>query len=261
MSAPSVTLSYTEVGSGPPLVITHGLFGMGRNWTPIANQLAEHFQVFLVDLRNHGDSPWCDDMNYPLMANDLATFITTHDLKEVTLIGHSMGGKAAMTLALTQPELIARLVVADIAPVAYAHEFETILTGMRGLDLTSISRRSEAQKALGTAIDDPALAGFLMMNLKQSATSGYQWGINLEALDQHMDDLLDFPDFDSHSTYEGPTLFLAGAQSTYIQPYHHAEIERLFPGASIEFIADAGHWVHAEKPALVAEKIAAFLRS
>ena len=263
MSTDNIELSYTEYGTehgnGEPIVITHGLFGMGRNWTPVAKKLAESHHVFLVDLRNHGQSPWADDMTYPVMAADLAQFIDQHDLAPATVIGHSMGGKTAMALALNHPELVLRLVIADIAPVPYEHEFTTILNGMSELDLSAFERRGQAQTQLAKAIDDATLAGFLIHNLRHTDEDGFSWRLNLEAIHEHMDDLLDFPIYEADEAYEGKTLFLAGERSTYIRPWHHVEIERLFTASSIEFIENAGHWIHAEQPATVTKKLLAFL--
>jgi len=259
MTSEPLELAFAEYGEGPPLVITHGLFGMGRNWTPIAKTLAEGFHVFLVDLRNHGDSPWADGMEYPEIAADLAHFIDQHTPSPATLIGHSMGGKAAMTVALEHPGMVSRLVVADIAPTPYDHDFSANLDAMKSLDLASFKRRREAQAALAEALGDKALASFLIHNLRHSDAQGFRWRLNLEAISGHVDDLLDFPIYEADSAYEGPTLFMAGDQSPYIRPYHHVEIERLFPKATIEFIENAGHWIHAEQPASVTKKILTFL--
>ncbi len=249
-----------QTGVGPDVVILHGLFGQGRNWAGIAKSLSATHRVITADLRNHGASPWADEMTYEAMAEDVARLITTHAAAPVTLIGHSMGGKAAMALALSQPDLIARLCVLDIAPVAYGHDFETHLTAMSNMDVTSMRRRSEAEAALLDALGDINLARFLVRNLKTDPEhDGFTWSVNLGALATHMDDILDFPIFEADEAYEGPALFLAGGASDYIQPYHQAEIERLFTQAETEVIEGAGHWLHAEQPDTVTARLAQFL--
>lgn len=254
-----IDLHFEVVGDGSDVVILHGLFGMGRNWAGIARSLSETHRVLTVDLRNHGSSPWADEMTYEAMAEDVANLIKSHAEVPVSLIGHSMGGKTAMTLALKQPSLLDRLCVVDIAPVPYDHDFEGHLMAMSNLDVTSLTRRSEAEAALLAELNDIFLTRFLIRNLKTSDHGGFKWGVNLAALAEHIDDITDFPIFEADDAFEGPALFLAGGLSDYIQPYHQAEIERLFPAAETEVIADTGHWVHADKPDVVTEKLAAFL--
>lgn len=257
----SVDLSHTEIGtgSGPSVIILHGLFGQGRNWAMIARGLAETHRVFSVDMRNHGDSPWDDEMTYPAMADDVARLIETQDRGPAMLIGHSLGGKATMTLAMQRPELVERACIVDIAPVPYDHDFETHLEAMLGLDLASIKRRGEAEARLRETLNDPHLAGFLIRNLSQDVDGGFRWRVNLAALADHMDDLLDFPIFEADQAYDGPALFLAGGASTYVRSYHQAEIERLFPNAEIEIIEGAGHWPHADDPNGVIARLRPFL--
>lgn len=270
MSAIDLNFDVTgNTDTGSDVVILHGLFGQGRNWAGIAKSLAHDHRVITADLRNHGASPWADEMTYEAMAADVAHLIDTFTKPPITLIGHSMGGKAAMTLALTQAELIERLCILDIAPVAYGHDFETHLTAMSNMDIASMSRRSEAEAALLEALGDIDLARFLVRNLKSapkhsgSVTGGtrgnFTWSVNLAALATHMDDILDFPIFEADAAYEGPALFLAGGASDYIQPYHQAEIERLFPMAETEVVEGAGHWLHAEQPDTVTARLARFL--
>ena len=245
------------------VVILHGLFGMGRNWAGIAKTLSITHRVLTVDLRNHGASPWTDEMDYPAMAADVASLIDSQlGGRPVSLVGHSMGGKTAMVLAMDQPELIARLCVVDIAPVAYNHDFEPHLEAMANLNVGGLNRRAEAEAALLEAVGDTHLAQFLSRNLKPADNgAGFEWLINITAIARHMDDILDFPVYEADQAYEGPSLFLAGGASDYVQPYHQAEIERLFPNAETEIIADAGHWAHAEKPAEVTAALVRFLAS
>ena len=255
----AIDLHFDSVGEGPDVVILHGLFGMGRNWAGIARGLSESHRVLTVDLRNHGTSPWADEMTYEAMAEDVAQLIKTHATVPVSLIGHSMGGKTAMTLALTQPDLLARICIVDIAPVPYDHDFEGHLMAMSNLDVASLTRRSEAEAALLAELDDIFLARFLIRNLKTDAAGHFEWGVNLGALAEHIDDITGFPIFEADDAFEGRALFIAGGESDYIQPYHQAEIERLFPEAETEVIPDTGHWVHADKPDVVTARLADFL--
>jgi len=256
----AVDLHVDEIGSGPEVLILHGLFGMGRNWAGIAKDLAVSHRILSADLRNHGDSPWDDAMGYSLMAADVARLIETHCRPPVTVVGHSMGGKTAMVLACEHPNLISRLAVIDIAPVPYDHDFEPHLAAMANLDTGALSRRAEAEAALLAAVGDVHLAQFLSRNLRPADDGvGFQWRINVSAIARNMDDILDFPIYEADQAYEGPALFLSGGASDYVQSFHQAEIERLFPNAETEIIAGAGHWVHAERPKEVTEALRNFL--
>jgi pimeloyl-ACP methyl ester carboxylesterase len=214
--------------------------------------------VFALDLRNHGRSPWAATMSFDEMAGDVASFIERHGLGPVTLIGHSLGGKVAMHLALTRPALIERLVVVDVAPVAYAHSFAPFIEAMRQVDLSAVMRRSDADLQLQRAIPDPALRNFLLQNLVKT-DAGFVWRVNLEALAANMDELLGFPTPAADAAYGGPTLFIAGGRSQYVQPEHRSLIERLFPGAEQVVIPGAGHWLHAERPAEFLAHVRRFL--
>jgi esterase len=244
--------------SGPPVVILHGLLGSARNWTSIAKELAASHRVFALDLRNHGRSPWAATMSFDEMAGDLAAFIERHGLGAVTLLGHSLGGKVAMRLALTRPELVERLVVVDVAPVAYAHSFAPFVEAMRQVDLAAVKRRSDADVQLHDAIGDAVLRNFLLQNLVKT-DAGFVWRVNLEALAANMDELLGFPTHAADAAYAGPTLFIAGGRSQYVQPEHRPLLERLFPNAELAVIAGAGHWLHAERPAEFLEHLRRFL--
>ena len=244
--------------SGPPVVILHGLLGSARNWTSIAKELAASHRVYALDLRNHGRSPWAATMSFDEMAGDVAAFIERHGLGAVTLVGHSLGGKVAMRLALTRPEPIERLVVVDVAPVAYAHTFGPFIEAMRRVDLSAVQRRSDADLQLQRAVPDAVLRNFLLQNLVKSE-AGFVWRVNLEALAANIDELLGFPIPAADAAYGGPTLFIAGGRSRYIQPEHGPLLERLFPGAQQVVIAGAGHWPHAERPAEFLTHVRRFL--
>jgi pimeloyl-ACP methyl ester carboxylesterase len=228
-------------GALPTLLIAHGLFGSGRNWGVIARRLAEDRQVVTVDLRNHGDSPWSDDHGYLDLAGDLAESVGALG-GPVDLLGHSMGGKAAMALAVTQPALVRRLIVADIAPVAYGHTQQHLIDAMRAMG-RGFDSRAAADAALAAHVDDPGTRAFLLQSLDMKH---HRWRLNLDALQAHMADILSFPRLDG--AFPGPTLFLAGGSSDYVLPAHRTEIQRLFPAARFARIPGAGHWLHAEKP-------------
>ena len=249
-------LNFTITGTEGPLVfIVHGLFGSGRNWGVIAKRLSDRFRVVTPDLRNHGLSPQSDTHDYPALAADLAETIE-HIGHPVQLCGHSMGGKAAMVLALTRPDLLSRLVVADIAPVRYGHSQAQHIDAMRAVDLSVVSRRSEAAEQLAAQGTPPELQSFFTQSLDVAEK---RWLLNLDALAANMDKILGFPAV--AGSFEAPTLFLSGANSDYVQPEHRAEIKALFPKANFAKIPDAGHWLHAENPRAFEATLRAFFLS
>ena len=234
-----------------PLLIAHGLFGSARNWGVIAKRLSDSRDVVAVDMRNHAGSFRADRHGYHDLAGDLAQVIAAEG-RPMDVLGHSMGGKAAMVLALTRPDLVGRLVVADIAPVAYAHSQSDLISAMRGVDLSGVTRRSEAGDQL-TGIE-PTTRSFLLQSLDVEAR---RWTLNLDVLEAEMDRIVGFPDVDG--TFDGPALFLAGAESDYVRPEHRARIRALFPAARQAKIPGAGHWLHAEKPREFEAAVRAFL--
>jgi pimeloyl-ACP methyl ester carboxylesterase len=254
----TLELAYTETGEGPPLVILHGLFGSSRNWGSIARRLGETHRVFAVDLRNHGASPWADTMDYGEMAEDLRAFLARHGLAGAVVMGHSMGGKTAMRLALDHGGDVGRLIVVDIAPVAYDHSHGPMVEALRAVDLAAAGRRAEVDRQLQAAIPEAALRSFLLHNLV-SEDGRLRWRINLAALAASMDALIEFPADPAGITYRGPAHFLRGAASDYVREAHHARIRELFPNAEIDSIPDAGHWVHAEQPAAFLERVRSIL--
>ena len=242
-------------GGQPPLLIVHGLFGSGRNWGVIARHLADTRDTVTVDMRNHGNSPRAPGQSYPEMAADLAEVIATLP-GPVDLLGHSMGGKAAMVLALTHPDLIRRLVVADIAPVAYTHDQTRHVEAMRSLDLTGITSRSEADRRLSATTPDPALRAFFLQSLDLKATPP-RWRLNLDVLQAEMPEIVGWPA--PPGSFPGATLFLSGADSAYVLPEHRPTILALFPKARFAKLPGAGHWLHAEKPRAFEETVRVFL--
>lgn len=251
-------LSITRHGAPtahPPLVIAHGLFGSGRNWGVVAKRLAAAREVLAVDMRNHGDSPRAKDCSYAAMAADLAKVITAEGGR-ADVLGHSMGGKAAMALALTEPERVNRLIVVDIAPVPYGHSQIDLVHAMQAVDLARVTRRSDADAMLADAAPDPTLRAFLLQSLVVGP-EGARWKLNLEALAPGMDAIMGFPAFDSRFT--GPVLFLKGGASDYLRPEHWQAIEARFPAAQRVELPGAGHWPHAEAPKPFVEAVEAFL--
>lgn len=237
----------------PPLLIVHGLFGSGRNWGVIAKRLASDRRVLTVDMRNHGDSFHADSQSYPDMADDLAEVIDAEG-GTADVVGHSMGGKAAMVLALTRPAYVQSLTVADIAPVGYEHSQAHLIKAMRDLDLSAITTRSDADAALADAIAERETRAFLLQSLD---VRNKAWNLNLDVLERDMDQITGFPDVSGR--YDGPAFFLSGGSSDYVGPEHRARIKTLFPQAKQARIPGAGHWLHAEKPREFEAALRAFL--
>lgn len=254
----AVELAFQEVGQGPPVVILHGLFGSKRNWTSIARQLAATHRVFAVDLRNHGESPWDARHDYPALADDVAQFLEQSLDEPSAVIGHSMGGKVAMVLALTRPDLVERLVAVDIPPAESIGTQDAFIEAMRHVPLATLTRRTEVDALLAEAIPDRGVRSFLLTNVV-SGPEGLSWAINLDTLASEFAVIRGFPDMAAVEPFAKPALFLVGGRSEYVQPQHHAEIRRLFPAAEIAVIPDAGHWVHAEAPEAFLAAVQRFL--
>lgn len=246
----------TTPSNAPTLVIAHGLYGSGRNWGVIARRLANIRNVVAVDMRNHGASPWTQTHSYPDLAADLAEVIATLG-GPVDLLGHSMGGKAAMQLALTQGALIRRLVVADIAPVAYSHDQTRHIQAMRGLDLTGLATRGEADRRLAVTVEDPGLRAFFLQSLDLKAEGGPRWRLNFDVLEAEMPKIVGWPG--TPGQFDGPTLFLTGAESHYVRPEYREAIRAQFPKSRFAKLIGAGHWLHAEKQREFEEAVRVFL--
>ena len=242
------TVIHGDATALPPLLIAHGLFGSARNWGVIAKRLSSQRQVICVDMRNHGASPWFDTHSYHDLADDLAGVLDG----PADVLGHSMGGKAAMVLALTRPELVNKLVVADIAPVGYQHSQMGPIDAMRGVDMTRVERRSDAGDQL-TGLE-AGVDTFLLQSLDLKEK---KWRFNLDVLASEMDEIVGFPDIDA--AFDGPTLFLSGALSDYVKRADRDLTTALFTDAMFAKIPGAGHWLHAEKPRAFEAAVAAFL--
>ena len=243
----AVTLAYEAMGSGPPVVILHGLFGSGSNWRTVARALAGTHRVYLVDLRNHGASPWTDTMTYLSMADDVRGFVEREELRAPTVIGHSMGGKTAMALALLSPDLVGRLVVVDIAPVSYADRFSSYLDVMRSIDLLAVASRAEVLSRLTSGIPEQGVADFLMLNLV-ARNERFDWRINLAGITSSVADLCDFPPQLYKRRFLGRAMLITGARSDYLKPADHRPFRALFPKLESHVIDRAGHWVHVDQP-------------
>jgi pimeloyl-ACP methyl ester carboxylesterase len=249
-------LHAVESGQGAPVVLLHGLFGSARNFGAVRRGLAQRFRAIALDLRNHGTSPHAADMRYSTMAGDVLETLRSLDALPASVVGHSMGGKAAMAAALLQPEAVARLVVADIAPVAYEHGNAGIACAMRALPLRPGMTRAEADAALGAAVPDSAVRGFLLQNLSLDGTPG--WRIGLGEIAAAMRDIEGW-EVPGGRSYSGPALFVAGGRSDYISAEDRPAIRALFPAARFVTLKKAGHWLHADDPAGFVAVLQAFL--
>lgn len=249
------TIIHGEPTENPPLIIAHGLYGSARNWGVIAKRLSDKRQVIAVGMRNHAFSIWTDQHTYPQMAEDLAEVIQ-HFGGTADVLGHSMGGKAAMTLALQNGDLLRKLVVADIAPVNYSHSQIQFIEAMKAVDFSSVSRRSDVEQQLAELGVEPALQSFFTQSLD---IPGKRWLLNLDVLAAEMPKIMGFPDLEG--TWDGPTLFLSGASSDYVLPEHRTKIRALFPSARFAKIPGAGHWLHAEKPREFEAAVRTFLNA
>ena len=256
-----VELTFEAYGDGPPLIILHGLMGQARNWATAATVFGADYRTLAADLRNHGGSPWSQGMTYEAMADDVAALVERTG-PPACIIGHSMGGKVAMVLALKYPELVEKLVVVDISAIRHTFSpFFGYFEAMLNLDLSAITRRSQADKLLADAITDHAERAFLLLNLSSSADTGLSWKPNLQELYDSLPDILDWPEHLFDFQYHGPVMFVAGGNSPYIQETHKPDIKRLFPAVQHSVVEEAGHWVHAEKPKEFHATVSAFLQS
>ena len=250
-------LNYKQYSAaGKPLFILHGLFGSLSNWGWHSKSLAEHFSVIGIDLRNHGDSFHHAELNYPAMANDVVELMDHLGIASACFIGHSMGGKVAMELALTQSDRVEKLIVVDIAPISYPDKADghlQVIAGMKAMNFDEISNRNEAEQLLIGFVEDEATRKFVLTNLVRNNEGKYSWRLNLESIENNYARLREKPSLGE--SFTKPTLFVKGALSKYIQAKHEADILQMFPNASVKIIMQAGHWLHAEKPQAV-QKIA-----
>ena len=244
-----VNLHHQDLGGAgkPPLLVLHGLLGSSRNWLTVGRDLAKHFHVFALDARNHGRSPHAAVMNYQVMMQDIIHWMDGHHLARAVVVGHSMGGKAAMRLACRHPERIARLIVVDIAPKDYrwaAHRAE--FAALNELDLDSLHSRQEAEMRFEARVPNLGMRKFLTTNLERSEEGRWRWAINLPVLTEALP-VLENNSLEPDDGYAGPTLFITGGHSQYVQAHDHVMIQRLFPAARIAVISDSGHNPHMDR--------------
>jgi pimeloyl-ACP methyl ester carboxylesterase len=252
-----MNLFFHVYGTGRPLVILHGLFGSSDNWHTVSKKLAGKFTVFAVDLRNHGRSPHSETMTFETMAQDMKEFMQQHNLPSAFFLGHSMGGKIAMRLALNDPQLVDALIVADIAPRKYPAQHDYIFDAILGLDLPRYSSRKEIDEALSGTIPSLATRQLVMKNLTRDQPGEFRWKMNLEAIRKNYDGINDA--ITAHDPFEKPTLFIRGARSAYIRPDDEEEIAKLFRSFHMKTIDNAGHWVHSDEPEEFVRSVLDFL--
>ncbi len=238
-------LYYREMGEGQPLVILHGLFGFSDNWQTQAKKFSEYYRVILVDLRNHGHSPWSSDFSYPIMVEDLVRLFQKLELQQVILLGHSMGGKGAMHFAQKHTHYLEKLIVVDMGVKSYPMHHQHILEAFNRIDLNKLSARSEAEQILKQFIESEGVRQFLLKNLYWKEKGKLSWRVNFPVLEAAMPEILSaLPQVEVFIS----TLFIRGVLSNYILDEDVSAIEQIFPDSSLESIQNAGHWVHAEAP-------------
>ena len=252
-------LFYRKIGSGQPLLILHGLFGQSDNWNSLAKLFAEKgFEVFTIDLRNHGLSPHDDEWDYETMSKDVLELITDCNLKQVDLIGHSMGGKVAMQLAIDYPELINKLIVVDISPKYYPIHHQSVLEALNAVDFSILKTRKEAETVLSNYITDFGTKQFLLKNIYWKENGEMAWRFNLKVITSKIENV--GTETPTDTTCDVATLFIRGEKSNYIKDDDMTMIQELFSRNMLETISGAGHWVHAEKPKEFFETVMNFIQ-
>lgn len=251
-------MNYKTIGEGKPLIILHGLFGSLDNWLSIAKELGETYKIYLVDQRNHGQSPHSEEFNYGAMAEDLNEFIEEHDIDRPYILGHSMGGKTAMKFALNHGEKWEKLIVVDISPKAYPVHHDVILEGLSAINVDELKSRGDADKQLAEYISDFGTRQFLLKNLNRKKSDGFEWKINLPVIKENIEIIGE--GMEEQLAIEKDVLFIRGEKSDYIKNDDIILITQHFPNAKVETIKGAGHWVHAEQPEELLKVVSDFLR-
>jgi len=239
-----IELNFKCFGEGEPVLIFHGLLGMLDNWKSFAMKLSSHYKVYIIDQRDHGRSPWTEEFNYDVLADDILAFMDQQELDKANLIGHSMGGKSVIRFTQKYPDRIKKSIIVDIGIKKYEAHHNSIFNALRSLDLDSIESRSDADIKLETKISDYGIRQFLMKNLTRKPEGGFKWKMNLSLLYDSYDSITEAVDAEKS---DKPTLFVYGTKSTYIRASHFKSIQSIFPNSTFESL-EAGHWVHAEKP-------------
>ncbi len=258
-------LFYRKRGdTGEPLIILHGLYGSGDNWISIAQVLKDHFQVYLLDQRNHGRSPHSEEMNYDLLTEDLHAFFKIHNINRAHIVGHSMGGKTAMWFALKYPQLVNRLVIVDIAPRTYemsaanSKVHKLIISALKSVEPESATGRKEIEKRLSNRIANVPLRMFLLKNIERNSDGTYSWRLNVNSIDNNLVKIMNgFSEITQ--TIDVPTLFLKGELSNYIGRGDSSLIKQIFPISELITVPEAGHWLHAQQPELFTKTVLEFL--
>jgi esterase len=265
-------LHYKRFGEGEPVIVLHGMYGSSDNWYSIGKELAENFEVYLVDQRNHGRSPHFPDMSYPMLADDIRDFLDMLDLWKVTIIGHSMGGKAAMFFAAAYPHRVNKLIIVDISPASYKEllkpstlvlDHMNIISSLANMNLAEIESRTQADTILAETVKSMPVRQFLLKNLSRNKAGKFEWQFNLKAIEKALPALMD--GMDSRAIEKGlsikgfPILFIRGENSEYIKEKDVELIKKVFPEAEIKTVEGAGHWVHSEKPMEFLKVVVEFL--
>lgn len=251
-----MNLFFRELGQGQPLIILHGLFGSSDNWYSLSKIIADHFKVYVVDQRNHGQSAQVDQHDYNLLTEDLYNFITEHQIEQPIILGHSMGGKVAMNFALQYPKKLSKLIVVDIMPKAYPVHHDAILKGLNAIKLDQLESRGQADEILSRFVDDPAVRQFLLKNLARDDQQQFEWRINIPVLEKNIDEM--GAAIKTIGKYDGPSFFVVGSKSNYFEPGDEKLIEKYFPNYQMVAL-DTGHWVQAENPKEFIEAVYKFL--
>ena len=250
-------LFYKKTGSGPPLLILHGLFGSSDNWVSIARQLSDNFTVIVPDERNHGRSPHSDIFDYNSLRTDAIELLQTEGYDQAFVAGHSMGGKVAMEMAIYAPEIVKKIVVLDISPRKYPLRHQFILQGLNALDIGNMKTRQEADEQLSGYIQNQSIRQFLLKNLARKKNGGFKWKINLPVIESSLLHIGEAQT--SEHSISTPAFFIGGKNSDYIGQADKKQIHELFTNAQIEMIPDAGHWLHAEQPVKICQLMTKFL--
>ena len=252
-------LNHKQLGSGPPLIILHGLFGMLDNWITLGKKLAENYTVYLIDQRNHGKTGKSDVFNYQALSDDLHEFMNTHSINSSHLLGHSMGGKTIMQFAFDYPEKVKKLVVADISPAAYPNKHQMIFDAMLSVDFNTVKSRADVEAILSKTIKSKRLLQFLMKNLHRKDRTSLGWKTNLDIILDNLEEI--GKAIEPDKPYTGQTLFIKGGRSDYITLKEMHIIKKFFPYSEIKTINGATHWLHADKPDVFYRLVIDFLRS
>lgn len=253
-------LFYRQLGEkGQPVIILHGIFGTADNWQTFGKKLSENHRVYMVDQRNHGFSPHSDKFNYHYLAEDLKAFIDHHHLDHPVILGHSLGGKAAMHFALKYPENFDKLIVVDIAPKGYPVHHGNIIKGFEAVDIAHIKSRREADEQMAAVIGEPGIRQFLLKNLTRNEEGEYVWKLNLPVIKANLENVVE--GIVSKSVCPNPALFVKGEKSDFIQYDDEPDIKVYFPNAQLITIPEAGHWIHADKPERLMEEVKGFMGS